>query len=162
MDLDAPVWTSAPEGVELDTTSHLASAEAENPADQTSEQLLMDYAAGQRDFAKSDWGAVKLPKACLNLSNFQESHLVWANFQGAGLWHVNFSGAKLRHADLSGANLQGAMLNGADLRCANLRGANLSWAQLQGANLTDADLTDANLHQAQLDHVIMPDGTCLD
>ncbi len=159
--LDEPSWMSDADVIQL-ASDPQPLTEGEERAVQRSETLLADYAAGQRDFSQTEWGDVQLPGACLNLANFQESHLVWANLQGASLWQANLSGAKLRHADLSGANLQGARLNGSDLRSANLKGANLSWAQLQGANLTDADLTDANLSQAQLDHVIMPDGTHLD
>ena len=68
------------------------------------DELLMQYAAGERSF---DYETLR---------------------------YANLRYANLQYADLQGANLQGADLQVANLQDANLRYANLRYADLHGAN----------------------------
>lgn len=106
------------------------------PAVSSAEELLEQYAAGERDF--------------------RDSNLRGANLAQKRLWYVNLRGADLTEADLRGtdfrrANLMETTLVNANLQGAYLRRTNFANSDLQGANLerTDlcagADFTTANL-----------------
>ena len=105
----------------------------------TAEELLIRYAAGERDFHGAVLGGVDLSTAQLG--------------------GINLSGA-----DLRAANLSGAVLKGSNLREACLQGANLSWADLFGADLSGAELSGADLKMAiiirtRFRGTTMPDGS---
>lgn len=129
------------------------------------EDLLAQYAAGQRDFQNLNLQESNLSQANLagiNLSgaNLSLSNLAGINLAGANLSHCQLNVARLSGANLTQANLQGANLNVANLVRANLRGANLTQANLirtemircdlSDADLTLADLSGADLREAQL------------
>ncbi len=115
------------------------------------EQLLNQYAAGERNFRG------------LNLSYqiLSKVDLMRADFTGAKLDHTVLEGANLTRVNFSKANLAGANLRRADLIWANLQGANLQGANLRGADLSGADLGGADLSGADLGGAILPDGSIL-
>lgn len=94
------------------------------------EELLKQYATGER--------------------NFPAVQLCEANLSGVNLSHANLSGANLSVANLSGSNLSEANLSRTKLNVAKLSGANLAKANLEEANLNVANLTLADLHYADL------------
>ncbi len=144
------------------------------------EELLNQYATGQREFEEvnlsglslegSNLIAIDLSGAILqntNLSaaNLSSSKLIGANLNGinlreAKLLSANLCGAELNRANLVSANLLGANLSGANLVYADLEGANLSGADLYYTNLRGANLTNANLRGANLDQANLS-MTCL-
>jgi len=97
--------------------------------------LRASYAAGQRDFRKTNLVGAYLAGA----------DLAEANLTRATLTEANLTRADLAGANLAGADLAGAYLAEADLAEANLTEANLTRANLTGANLTGANLTGAGL-----------------
>jgi uncharacterized protein YjbI with pentapeptide repeats len=112
-------------------------------------ELLVRYAAGERDFT-----GINFSKAELSGTDLREINLSGANMSDANLNFANLNGTELNYANLS-ASLSGTQLAGSDLRCASLccadlGGANLDGANLSGADLSDADLSDANLSGADL------------
>jgi uncharacterized protein YjbI with pentapeptide repeats len=122
-------------------------------------ELLVRYAAGERDFrgsnfSKAELSGTDLREINLSAANLSDAKLYNANLSEANLNFANLNGTKLNSANLSaslsGANLCCADLSGANLCCADLSGANLGGADLSGANLSDAGLNDANLSDADL------------
>jgi uncharacterized protein YjbI with pentapeptide repeats len=115
------------------------------------EQLLNQYAAGERNFRG------------LNLSYqiLGAVDLMRADFSGAKLDHIVLEGANLTRVNFSKADLSGANLRRAELIWANLQGANLRGANLRGADLSGADLGGADLSGADLGGAILPDGSIL-
>ena len=115
------------------------------------EQLLNQYAAGERDFRG------------LNLSYqiLSRVDLSGADLSGAKLDRTVLEGANLTKVNLSKADLTGSNLRRAELIWANLRGANLQGANLRGADLQGADLQGANLTGADFGGAILPDGSVL-
>jgi uncharacterized protein YjbI with pentapeptide repeats len=83
----------------------------------TRDEILTQYTAGKRDFARA--------------------YLVGVNLADANLAGVNFTDANLADADLAGSNLAHA-----NLAHANLVGSNLAHANLAHANLAHAILGD--------------------
>jgi uncharacterized protein YjbI with pentapeptide repeats len=115
------------------------------------DELLKQYAAGERDFRGVILSEQILIDVDLSRVNLSEATLHKTVLEGANLTRANLSRADLTRADLRGADLSGANLVKANLRKANLRGADLSGADLRGADLTGADLGGA----------ILPDGSIL-
>ena len=115
------------------------------------DELLKQYAAGERDFRGVILSEQILIDVDLSRVNLSEATLHKTVLEGANLTRANLSRADLTRADLRGADLSGANLVKANLREANLRGADLSGADLRGADLTGADLGGA----------ILPDGSIL-
>ena len=115
------------------------------------DELLKQYAAGERDFRGVILSEQILIDVDLSRANLSEATLYKTVLEGANLTRTNLSRADLTRADLRGADLSGANLVKANLRKANLRGADLSGADLRGADLTGADLGGA----------ILPDGSIL-
>ena len=115
------------------------------------DELLKQYAAGERDFRGVILSEQILIDVDLSRANLSEATLYKTVLEGANLTRTNLSRADLTRADLRGADLSGANLVKANLREANLRGADLSGADLRGADLTGADLGGA----------ILPDGSIL-
>lgn len=115
------------------------------------DELLKQYAAGERDFQGVILSEQILIDVDLSRANLSEANLHKTMLEGANLTRTNLSRANLRGANLRGAELIEANLMKANLREANLRGADLSGADLRGADLTDADLGGA----------ILPDGSIL-
>jgi len=138
------------------------------------EELLKNYAAGERNFAgidlshATDWAdtlrnlkyanpnlrgfdlrGINLKGANLCLAYLPGTNLTGADLTGANLLQANLIGANLTEAILTGANLREAKL-GADLTRACLESANLTWATLRGANLFQANLTWAILIETNL------------
>ena len=117
-------------------------------------ELLVRYAAGERDFRGSNFS-----KAELSGTDLREINLSAANLSDAKLYNANLSEANLNFANLNGTKLNSAnlsaSLSGANLCCADLSGANLRGADLSDANLTTADLTDTNLNGAKIDETIL-------
>jgi hypothetical protein len=114
------------------------------------EELLVRYAAGEREFVEAN-----LQGASLREANLEGAILEGANLQGASLREANLKGANLKRANLRGANLLDAKLYGASLQAANLSfadllAANLERANLDGTNLLRADLRGANLEGGSL------------
>lgn len=136
------------------------------------EELLKQYATGERDFSEAKLCEVNLSGANLSSINFREANLSVANLSGSNLTEADLrktklnvaklSGANLTRANLAEANLNVANLTLADLNHADLRQASLvraemarselSTANLSYANLSGADLKDAKLRQANLSH----------
>jgi len=126
----------------------------------TVEELLEQYASGERDFKSAYLEGAILAGTILSGAYLTGAILKDAILKDADLKDADLAWANLRRADLSGADLYGTNLEGADLRGADLRGANLSWANLKEANLTSANLTGAivtwsnlkgTIHQESLD-----------
>ncbi len=115
------------------------------------EELLKQYAAGERDFRAVNLSGEMLQEVNLSRADLSEAILQETVLEGANLTRANLRGADLTRANLRGAELIQANLVKADLRKANLRGADLSGADLRGADLTGADLGGA----------ILPDGSIL-
>jgi serine/threonine protein kinase, bacterial len=121
----------------------------------TSEEVMISYSKGNRDFTCQDFSQLSFPKADFSSANFHQSKLQKTNLQGANLFNADFGRASLSQAVLKNANLARAYLSYADLAGADLRGANLSYAylsnaNLRGANLCGADLTGAKISDEQL------------
>lgn len=119
------------------------------------DNLLMAYVKGRRDFALFDLSMLDLQRADLSGVNFRSSKLDRTNLHKANLLNSDFSRASLKRANLREASLSKAYLNYADLEGADLRGADLTYADfndanLQGANLCGANLTGAKLSDEQL------------
>ncbi|WP_416671097.1 serine/threonine-protein kinase [Egbenema bharatensis] len=121
----------------------------------TSEEVILSYNKGNRDFTCQDLSQLSFPKADFSSANFHQSKLQKVNLQGANLFNADFGRASLSQAILKNANLARAYLSYADLAGADLRGANLSYAylsnaNLRGTNLCGADLTGAKISDEQL------------
>lgn len=136
------------------------------------EELLKQYATGERNFSEVNLCEANLSGVNLSQANFKGANLSVANLCGTNLTEADLSGAKLNVAKLSGANLTRASLaeanlnvanltladlNHADLRRSSLVRAELARAELSSTNLSDAnlsgaDLKDAKLRQANLSH----------
>jgi uncharacterized protein YjbI with pentapeptide repeats len=144
------------------------------------EELLVQYAAGDRQFSQCQLDDVdlsdtkltninlsgaKLNRANLRGSDLAIADLAMAQLCGAALTAANLQradacGADFSDANLSNADLQGTLLrqarlervnaSQADFRQAVLTGANLIQAKLQSTDLTSADLVVANLSGAEL------------
>ncbi len=114
------------------------------------EELLNQYAAGERNFAGVNLTEAKLSGVNLSGANLSRANLSVANFSGANLSGANLSYAKLNVARLSGANLSGANLKRAILNVANLIRADFTGADLTGAALIRAELIRAELSKANL------------
>ncbi len=139
------------------------------------EELLKQYATGERNFPAINLTEANLSGVNLSKANLSGANLTVANLCGSNLSEVDLSQAKLNVAKLSGANLTRANLYEANLNVANLTladfskaemrqaslvraemtradlsGANLSYANLSGADLKDAKLRGANLSHANL------------
>ncbi len=144
------------------------------------EELLAQYATGDRQFVQCDLDDIDLSDtkltginlsaarlnranlrgidlaiADLSLAQLRGAALTQANLQRSDCCGADFFEANLSHADLQGALLRQALLervnaSQADLRQATLTGANLIQAKLQSADLTSADLVMANLSGAEL------------
>src|SRR4028118_1087910 len=97
------------------------------------EELLLRYAAGERDFTGAKLPRAKLVGVKLVGVNFWGADLSGANLAKAKLWGANLSGANLSKANLTRANLSGASLNEANLRATKLNSAKLFGASLSGA-----------------------------
>ncbi len=129
-------------------------------------ELLEQYAQGQRDFNSAKLSSVDLKGADLNdvnlsKANLQQANLTRASLTGANLsslqngYNANFSwadlsGTDLSHANVSSANFRHANLDSAKFSQTNLNSANLTNASLKNAILVRADLTSANLSGANL------------
>jgi uncharacterized protein YjbI with pentapeptide repeats len=116
----------------------------------TVEELLEQYAAGERDFAVINLSEANLSRVSLAGVNLSYSILSIANLSGINLTEANLSYAKLNVARLSGANLVNADLTGAVLNVANLIRANLSNAEMRQAALIRAEMIRADLSGANL------------
>lgn len=146
----------------------------------SSDEVLRQYRAGERDFTGIDLRCAFLRESCLidinlsgaNLGGFKSrpsyltnTLLINANLSGTNLENANLSRSYLINANLSSANLRGANLTGADLTSANLTGADLTGAYLNNTALIGANLTDANLdgiktiEKTILCNTTMPDGS---
>jgi len=112
------------------------------------EQLLADYAAGDRNFRG----------AALRWANLSRAYLVGADLSEAALRGADLYEANLSYANLSNADLRGADLGRANLYRANLSGANFSGTDLNRANLWGAKISAADLSEAIFNKTRMPDG----
>ena len=115
------------------------------------DDLLKQYAAGERDFCGVNLSEQILPGVDLSGADLSEAMLQKTVLEGANLTRINLSSA-----DLTGANLRRTELIRANLVKANLRGANLRGADLSGADLNGAELTGADFGGA-----ILPNGSIL-
>ncbi len=120
----------------------------------SAEELLLRYAAGEREFVGADIRDTNahMDLRCANLGNakLRFASLMKANFSGANLSNADLMGSNLDMADLSATDLTRAALANATLWRADLRRANLAGAELYGANLSDANLDGATLDGAGL------------
>lgn len=129
------------------------------------EELLEQYAAGQRQFQNANFSGVDLRGAQLNDIDLHKTDLSGvdlseAKLKKANLWEANLSRAALKSTNLTQIrgyrlNLSWADLTGVDLSFANLEEANLSGANFTKANLIHTNLMKAlwencNLQEAQL------------
>ena len=94
----------------------------------TVEELLRQYAAGERDF--------------IDICVPERSDLSGVNLRGANLMGAKLNGQN--GINLTGANLSYAWLTGSNLTGIDLTGANLSYAKLSLTDLTGANLTGVN------------------
>lgn len=115
-----------------------------------SEELLKQYAEGERNFTGIILCEANFSRANLNQVNFSQAVLNLTNFSDANLSEANLSGAKLNVARLTGINLAHAKLNGTTLNVTNLIQANLTYAELIEAKLIRAELIRADLSHANL------------
>lgn len=136
------------------------------------EEIIKQYATGERNFAAVNLTEANLSGANLSKANLSRANLSVANLSGSNFSEANLSKAKLNVTKLSGANLSKANLSEAILNVANLTladlsrtelrqaslvraemaRADLSYANLSYANLSGADLKDAKLRNANLNH----------
>jgi 2-iminobutanoate/2-iminopropanoate deaminase len=114
------------------------------------DELLEQYAEGERNFEESDLSHEDLKGADLSEINF-----CYADLSNADLSRASLKDAKLIRINLSNADLSWADLRGADLSGANLENANLSKASLDQANLTNTELSSVNLNRASLDYALL-------
>lgn len=114
------------------------------------EELLRQYAKGEKNFTGIILCAANLSRVNLNQANLSQAVLNLTNFSEANLSEANLNGAKLNVARLTGINLAHAKLNGATLNVANLIKANLTNAELIEANLIRAELIRADMSHANL------------
>lgn len=119
------------------------------------------YAAGERDFRRTNLRGANLRGTNLRWTNLYRANLAGADLEGAylrgaNLYKANLGEAYLGEAYLREANLGEAYLGGAYLRGANLEGANLEGANLKEANLRKANFEEANLRGTALDPANMP------
>ncbi|MEM6447139.1 MAG: pentapeptide repeat-containing protein [Cyanobacteria bacterium J06642_2] len=109
------------------------------PAVSTAEELLEQYAAGERDFRKSNLRGANLARARLWYVNLRGADLTEADLRG-----VDFRRSNMMDTTLANANLQGASLRRTNFARANLQGANLERTDLSaGADFSTADLSGA-------------------
>ena len=108
-------------------------------------ELLIRYAAGERDFSQENLRDEYLGWEDLMKIDLSHATLEIAILEGTNLMGANLQNANLCRADLTAAKLQGANLTEADLYRADLRGTDLRDAQFIGADLTTANLTGADL-----------------
>jgi uncharacterized protein YjbI with pentapeptide repeats len=114
------------------------------------EDILNQYAAGQRHFP-----TIKLTEATLSGVNLSYADFSGASLSVANLSSSNFSHANLQQAQLNVSRLSGTNLSHANLREANLNVANLVLATLEGADLSYASLVRAELERADLSHATL-------
>ncbi len=115
-----------------------------------SDDLLKQYATGERDFPAAKLSEANLSGVNLSKANLNGANLSVANLCGSNLSEANLSKAKLNVAKLSGANLSKANLEEANLNVANLTLADLSHAELRQASLVRAEMARAELSEANL------------
>jgi len=116
------------------------------------EEILKQYATGERNFTAVNLTEVNLSGANLSKANLSRANLSVANLSGSNFSEANLSKAKLNVTKLSGANLSKANLGEAILNVANLTLADLSRAELRQASLVRAEMARADLSQANLSH----------
>jgi uncharacterized protein YjbI with pentapeptide repeats len=137
----------------------------------TVEELLRRYAAGERDFAETDFRyEFELSVAILRDINLERAYMSDMNIIGVDLTGANMSGLRfeeglLQDVNLTGANLrnfllfQGVMesvnLTSADLTSADLTGTQLRKVNLTGATLIEAKLSGASFSDCNLSNVVM-------
>ncbi|MGK7919796.1 MAG: pentapeptide repeat-containing protein [Trichodesmium sp.] len=114
------------------------------------EEILKQYAAGEKNFTGITLCEANLSKVNLNQINLSQAILNLTNFSGANLSESNLNGAKLNVSRLTKINLTNAKLNGAKLNLANLIQANLTHAELIESKLIRAELIRANMSNANL------------
>ncbi|MBF2025997.1 MAG: pentapeptide repeat-containing protein [Oscillatoriales cyanobacterium C42_A2020_001] len=117
-----------------------------------SEDLLKQYATGERNFPAAKLSEANLSGVNLSRANLSGANLSVANLCGSNLSEANLSKAKLNVAKLSGANLSKANLEETNLNVANLTLADLSHAELRHASLVRAEMARAELSAANLSY----------
>ncbi|NJL51973.1 MAG: pentapeptide repeat-containing protein [Hydrococcus sp. SU_1_0] len=105
----------------------------------TAEELIIRYAAGERNFA-----GITLSTYDIEKGDFRGISLQGINLRGADLSEAPLHGVDLTDADLTGVILESASLEGAILRKAKLYSANLFCCCLVEADLTDAIMSRMN------------------
>jgi uncharacterized protein YjbI with pentapeptide repeats len=116
------------------------------------EDILKQYATGERNFAAASLSEANLSGANLSKANLSGANLSVANLCGSNLSETDLSRVKLNVARLSGANMSRANLYEANLNVANLTLADLSKAELRQASLVRAELARADLSNANLSY----------
>jgi len=116
-------------------------------------EILVRYAAGERDFCGVELGNAGLSNVDLSYANLSN-----ANLSNADLSYTNLSNADLSNANLSNANLRKANLWKANLRKAYLSEANLSGATLTSTYLSTAYLRNANLNNSVSVYIVLKNG----
>ncbi|MDX2230270.1 MAG: pentapeptide repeat-containing protein [Leptolyngbyaceae cyanobacterium bins.349] len=116
------------------------------------EELLKQYATGERNFPAAKLGEANLSGVNLSKANLSGANLSVANLCGSNLSEADLSKTKLNVAKLSGANLARANLSEANLNVANLTLADLNHADLRGASLVRAEMARAELSTANLSY----------
>ena len=119
----------------------------------TAEELLEQYATGERNFRSADLTGADLSGADLTSADLTGATLSSATLVDAQLINAKLNGALLDHAnldyaDLSGADLSEAVLDYANLRHAILHFANLFAVGLLNTRIGEADFRGANLTRA--------------
>lgn len=118
----------------------------------TIEEILNQYARGERNFPSINLSEANLSGANLSKANLCGANLSVANLCGSNLSESDLSRAKLNVAKLSGANLSKANLYEANLNVTNLTLADLSQAIMRQASLVRAEMARADLSEANLNH----------
>jgi uncharacterized protein YjbI with pentapeptide repeats len=116
------------------------------------EDILKQYADGERDFSSANLAEANLSGVNLSGAKLIGANLSVANLCGSNLSDADLSRVKLNVARLSGANLSRANLYEANLNVANLTLADLSKSELRHASLVRAELARADLSGANLNH----------
>ncbi|HEV3448808.1 MAG TPA: pentapeptide repeat-containing protein, partial [Gemmataceae bacterium] len=105
-ELPASAEENTPQAAQVETTPISAS------------ELLMRYAAGERNFPNVDLRRASLRNADLRDANFTGADFQEADLAEANLWQANLSEAILERANLKEADLAKAILNQAELASA--------------------------------------------
>ncbi|HIK30861.1 MAG TPA: pentapeptide repeat-containing protein, partial [Oscillatoriales cyanobacterium M4454_W2019_049] len=152
----------------MDADELLARYADELLARYAADELLGQYAAGERDFYAVDLSDAHLSNADLSDIDLSGSNLSHIQLYGVKLDRANLGNANLRNANLYGVQFDSANLNNADLREVELRDVNFTYANLseadfsyarlvntdfEGADLSCADFHHANLNGANLSEV---------